>query len=333
MAQVYNRIVTEDNWSKVAKINKEAMEDYLTELKAQRKKDSTIKQYKNDVKIILVYILENCDNKPITELNRKDFRRFLLWLTDEKNLSNARCNRLMSSLRTFLEYLTDDDDYADYEVNPAAKVKGLPKEAVRDIVFIKDADILALYDYFIDMKKYREALAVGILYETGCRKGEALQISRNALRMNNGVTNTVTGKRGKKFKLTYFRLTRKAFALYESQREDDYDCLFLNRLGEPMDDSSFYNMVCNFVNYFAEVSDTDYTGLNVHSFRHSFIQNLKDGSHYICREILNTDALSLDKIQLLAHHSNVNTTQGYCKDESTSEIAVLFGLDMDALDI
>jgi hypothetical protein len=64
----------------------------------------------------MVYILDNCGNKTITDLGRKDFRRLMLWMTDELEASSARCNRLMSCCRSLLTYLENDDD-TDYEKN------------------------------------------------------------------------------------------------------------------------------------------------------------------------------------------------------------------------
>ena len=113
MAQVYNKIFDEEKWGKVNKENKAIIDDYIMELKAQKKSQGTIKQYFNDLRIVAIYVLEMCDNRSFIELNRKDFRRFVLWLTDDLGVSNARANRLMSAVRTLLSYLEDDYDY-DY---------------------------------------------------------------------------------------------------------------------------------------------------------------------------------------------------------------------------
>ena len=44
-------------------------------------------------------------------------------------MSNARVNRLMSALRSMLEYASNEEDYEDeIEINYASKVKGLQKE-------------------------------------------------------------------------------------------------------------------------------------------------------------------------------------------------------------
>ena len=50
------------------------MEDFLLEYKARKMKESTLKQYKNDCRIILLFVLDNCGNRPLTELRKKDFR-------------------------------------------------------------------------------------------------------------------------------------------------------------------------------------------------------------------------------------------------------------------
>ena len=155
--QVYNRTFNEEDWKLVNQDNKDILDDYITELKSQKKKETTIFQYRNDLRIVCIYVLKKCGNKSFTELGRKDFRKLVLWLTDECEVSNARANRLMSAVRTLLSYLEDDDDYEDYEINQAAKVKGLPKEGVRDIVFLEDEVILQLWQKLMNEKRYREA--------------------------------------------------------------------------------------------------------------------------------------------------------------------------------
>ena len=97
MSKVYNRIFTEKKWQEVNKYNKNLMEDFLLELKSQKKKKGTIDQYKNDLRILFIYILEELDNKPIHKLKKRNFRDYSLWLQD-KNMSSARVNRLLSAL-------------------------------------------------------------------------------------------------------------------------------------------------------------------------------------------------------------------------------------------
>lgn len=75
------------------------------ELRSKKVKESTIKQYKNDVRILFIYILREHDNKPIYKLKKKQFRNYSLWLSEELNLSNDRVNRLLSATRSMLDYI------------------------------------------------------------------------------------------------------------------------------------------------------------------------------------------------------------------------------------
>ena len=154
---VYNRIYSKKKWDEVNKYNKNLMEDYLLELKSQKKSQGTIDQYRNDLRIMFIYILEELDNKEIYKLKKKHFRNYLMWLSD-KGMSNARVNRLMSALRSCLSYASDEEEYEDMlEINYAQKVKGLSKEKVRTIIFLTDEEIEHIYSRLIEKGKYQQA--------------------------------------------------------------------------------------------------------------------------------------------------------------------------------
>ena len=57
--KVYNRIFTTEKWALVNNENKDVMEDFLEEYTQRQKKKSTLIQYRNDIRIILIYILKN----------------------------------------------------------------------------------------------------------------------------------------------------------------------------------------------------------------------------------------------------------------------------------
>ena len=146
---VYNRIFDKDKWEKVEKYNKELMNDFLLELKSQKKSEGTINQYMNDLRIMFIYIYDELDNKPIYKLKKKQFRNYMLFL-QERNMSNARINRLMSALRSMLEFASNEEDYEDeLEINYASKVRGLQKESVRDIVFLTDDEVMYIINKLV----------------------------------------------------------------------------------------------------------------------------------------------------------------------------------------
>lgn len=334
MAQVYNKIFDSEKWDKVNKENKAIIDDYIMELKAQKKSQGTIKQYFNDLRIVAIYVLEMCDNRSFIELNRKDFRRFVLWLTDDLGVSNARANRLMSAVRTLLSYLEDDDDY-DYDVSQAQKIKGLKKEEVREIQFLDNDTILALYDKFMKEEKWQFAMLLGLLYDSGARKNEVAQVRRDSIQPDKHSTNIVIGKRGKKFALTVFRLSQTAFEKYNEWRgEDNCESLFITGHGEtarPATSGTIYSWVVSWRKDLKELTGEDIP-INVHTFRHSYINNFLNSKdpkkcHYLITE-LGLGDVPLEKIKVLVHHESSDTTLHYAENNEDKEIEDLFGIKL-----
>ena len=325
---MYNKIFDEEKWKQVNQENKTIMEDFLLEYKARKMKESTLKQYKNDCRIILLFVLDNCDNRPLTELRKKDFRNLSLWLSDTLEVSNARTNRLMSCCRSMLTYVEEDDDY-DYDNNLAAKVKGLPKEHVRDIVFLDDSIILELVDKLMEKKDYKKATLVALLYDCGSRKNEIAQVEKESFYdESKNLTNKLIGKRGKIYRAVYHSLTKKCVKKYLEERgKDDVKELFITEGGFPARAEVLYDWIISLRPIVEEITGKE-SKITVHTFRHSFIQNLSDGTHYLCRE-QNLGKVPLDKIKLLVNHSDISTTDSYRKDTSLEEIGELFGIDMD----
>lgn len=327
--RVYNRIFNPKEWEQVCKYNKNLLDDWLLELKSKKIKESTIKQYKNDTRILFIYILREHDNKPIWKLKRKEFRNYSLWLSTELNLSNDRVNRMLSATRSMLEYASNEEDYEDeIEVNYASKVKGLPKEKVRDIQFLTDEQVEKIYNYLMEKGQYQRALYLSLSYDSGARRNEISQVEKECFLNGDKMTNMVVGKRGKEFRLLFFSRTKECAKLYLEQRgEDDVKSLWVKKIGDevsPISYQTLYTWCVGFADILEEL-EGEYIPFNPHSFRHTCLENLKRGTHYICRE-LGKDKFELDELKLLANHSDISTTASYLKDNSEEELLEAFGL-------
>jgi len=318
--RVYNRIFNQDDWDLVLDKNKELLDDYLDEYRARKKKQSTINQYKNDGRIVMIYILKNLKNKAITELRKKDFRKFTLWMSEDCGMSNSRVNRLMSFTRSFLDYLEDDDD-TDYENNTAKKVKGLPKEEVRKINFISDEDVHMLSEKLIELKEYQLNALLWVAYDTGCRKNELHQLKKPQ-EVDQRVLNEVVAKRGKIYKPILMSKGREAVTLYLDQRgEDDNDDLWITNGASKLSitPNALYDRFVKMGRILSEIKGETIL-LSTHDFRHSLIQNLNDGTHYFCKD---KGKIALEDVQKIVRHSSVSTTQSYLQDRTDEEVADL----------
>lgn len=324
---VYNRIYSKQKWEQVNNYNKNLMEDYLLELKAQKKSQGTIDQYRNDLRIMFIYILEELNNKEIYKLKKKHFRNYLMWLSD-KGMSNARVNRLMSALRSMLTYASDEEDYEDeLEINYAQKVRGLQKEKVREIIFLTDEEIEYIYSRLIEKGKYQQALLCALMYDSAGRRNECFGVEKDFAKKDPNFTNMVTGKRNKKFRLLYRSRTKQAYELLMQNREDDSDALWTTKQDGKVVQASYetlYAWVIAWRKILAEKFEPK--EFNPHSFRHSALQNYEDGTHYVCREHLDGKKLEIEQLKILAHHEDVSTTMSYLRDKGEDELLNAFGI-------
>lgn len=322
------KVFTEEKWLEVNKENKQLLNDFVLEMKSNKKSIHTITQYVCDLRMIFCYILDELGNKSILEMNKKEFRRVKMWLIDEREVSAARCCRIMSAIHSMLDYAEDDDDY-EYEHNASKKVKGLSKEAVREIIFLKDEEIKQLREELKEREKYKHMAFLDIMYDSAGRRREILQVERDKLLERNH-TNLVRGKGGKQFPLVYFSRTLESLELYLSTRDDELPELWVVGKDEKVRAAS-YSSLYEWVVYMRKVYEElcgEYIKFTPHSFRHSALENMKRGTHYICRDLGKEDGFQLEELKVFAHHEDTSTTESYLKRDDNNILGEMFGIDL-----
>lgn len=328
---VYNRIFTPEKWEKVSKDNKEIMEDFLTEYKQQKKAESTLHAYFEDLRLVLIKILEDFDNKSILEMTKKDFRRLNIWF-DESGMSPARCNRIHSVINSLLSFCEDDDDY-DYEVNQSKKVKGIPREKVKtneDDFFFTYDEFIKVRDILLEKGELQNAVMWSLFFDSAGRRNEVFQVKKDGL-LDGNKTNVVRGKRGKCFPLIYLDDTKELIRQYLEERgDDDIESLWIVNQGgvkRPLSDSAtLYDRVVRCSKILSEVRGEE-TNIFPHTCRHSRIECLLRGEDDRLKdENGNNKKFPIEQIMVFVHHSDVSTTQSYTKDRSEETINDMFGI-------
>lgn len=296
--------------------NKRFVKDFLTEKKSQGKRPNTVKQYEADLRVTLTYIYRNFDNKKLTELTKKDIRNFSIMLQD-RGLSPNRVARLLSSLRSCLEYLTDDDDVS-YEVNAGAKVKSPRIMPVREITFLREDQVAWLKERLVAEGETLMAVYFMLSYSSGKRKSEIHQVLKDGL-TERLYTNTVTGKGGKRFRVFYDHDTQVLIKRYLDERGPDnipelFVKVYRNGAKKTLNKHTFNAWTAKMSKLLS-----DYEGRPVyfrpHDLRHSRFDNLE------------RRGVPLQKIKSLANHSNIATTEGYLQDRGEDDIAEIFGFE------
>lgn len=331
--RIYNNFYTDELWSQVNKENKRILEDFLAEYKQRKKSKNTISSYFQDLRIIFIYILKELGNRCVLELNKKDFRGMSLYFTEECNMSSARVNRLKSSINSLLTFCEDDDDY-DYQVNMAKKVKGIPRERVRDNdddFFFTFEEFIKVRDILIEKGRLQSAVLWSLGFDSAGRRNELLQVEKHGLTENNK-TNIVVGKRGKKFCLVYLDDTKELIKQYLEERgEDDIDSLWyknLNGKREPVTADALYDRICSISNILSEVRG-EKCNIFPHTMRHSRLECLAQGTDTrLLDENGNPKKFPLEQVQVFAHHSGIETTQSYLKNHDDDTINAMFGFEV-----
>lgn len=319
----YNKFYTKEKWEKVNSYNKELFEDFLIELKSSGTPETTYKQYRNDARIILIVIMEMFKNKPIYEMNKKDFRKLIMHFTD-LNMSPRRVNRLKSCGSTMMTFGENSDDFDEIEGNYVSKVKSVKLKDVREIIFLTDEEVETIYNTLIEEERYQEACLISILYDSGARKNEVIQLMRSDI--IDGVPMTkreVNGKGGKTFRLSINRRSLDSFKLYEENREDNLPYLFVNSYGNKATEFNIYEWVKKWNQILKDELNVD-KDANVHSYRHSCLENLETGEHYIARAM--GRKFTIQELQLLAHHSSSDVTMSYLKNKDDDKVMETFKL-------
>lgn len=329
---VYNRVYTPELWEQVNPENKAILEDFLAEYRQQKKANSTIEAYFQDGRFILIYVLLHHKNKSILEMSKKDFRNMSIWLSEDCNMSANRVNRLKATVNSMLTYCEEDDEY-NYDINYAKKVKGLPRERVKtndDDFFFTFKEFIAVRDRLVEMGDLQTAVLWSLSYDSAGRRNEIYQVKKTGL-LDGNKTNIVRGKRGKTFPLVYLNDTKELIRQYLEERgDDDIESLWINGHGKnkvEVTKDALYNRILKCSKILSEIRGEE-VNIFPHSIRHSRLECLSTGQD---ERLKNSDGTNkvfdLDHVRVVAHHTDVGTTQGYLKNKDEDVINDMFGFE------
>lgn len=329
---VYNRVYTPELWEQVNPENKAILEDFLAEYRQQKKANSTIEAYFQDGRFILIYVLLHHKNKSILEMSKKDFRNMSIWLSEDCNMSANRVNRLKATVNSMLTYCEEDDEY-NYDINYAKKVKGLPRERVKtndDDFFFTFKEFIAVRNRLVEMGDLQTAVLWSLSYDSAGRRNEIYQVKKTGL-LDGNKTNIVRGKRGKTFPLVYLNDTKELIRQYLEERgNDDIESLWINGHGKnkvEVTKDALYNRILKCSKILSEIRGEE-VNIFPHSIRHSRLECLSTGQDERLKNPDGTNKVfDLDHVRVVAHHTDVGTTQGYLKNKDEDVINDMFGFE------
>ena len=173
----HNGLVTPEKWEQVNIRNKELLNEFVSYLQSSNKSEQTIQQYTAQLKIVFVFLMEQCDNKFFVDLKKRDLIRFAGWLQNTLKVSPNRVatmKSVISSLSTYIERVLDDEFPSFRNLSNVIEVGA--KEPVREKTVLSEDEILDGLEKLVAKGKLQVACFMALLFASGMRKAEAIQM-------------------------------------------------------------------------------------------------------------------------------------------------------------
>lgn len=256
---------------------------------------NTINAYKRDIIAFSDFCEEEFDQKEITLIHYHQIRTWIVALVENK-ISNRSINRKISSLKTFYSFL---QKIHEIEINPLAKHKALKVQKKIQTPFDKEEveSVLSVLGEGKDFESVRDKLIVELLYSTGMRRIELVNIKEKDIDFSRQVIK-VLGKRNKERYVMVLPSVLKTLNQYLSLKRDyeksSVEALLITKKGVKIYETLVYRVI-NL--YFSKVSTK--AKKSPHILRHAF-----------ATQLLNNGA-SLNSVKELLGHSGLAATQVY----------------------
>jgi len=269
---------------------KNKVSEFLDYLKYEKNFSAhTILAYENDLKEFMQFV----DSLNISETNKEIIRQYIGYLSERK-LEVKSIRRKISSIRSYFNFLIKEGIYSQ---NPCRGLV-LPK-IKKSIPEFLDAEPLLNYlneNTESDFESIRNKLIIDILYQTGIRRSELVNLKKNDIDLNN-LNLKVLGKRNKERIIPFSlqladNLNRYFSVLYDMNIKSDY--LLVDKNGKQLSSFQVYYIVKK------ELSKiTTQEKKHPHILRHTFATHL-----------LNNGA-DINAVKELLGHSNLKATEIY----------------------
>ncbi|MCK5814324.1 MAG: tyrosine-type recombinase/integrase [Flavobacteriaceae bacterium] len=255
---------------------------------------NTTLAYKNDLKSFQQFCKQEYDDNTLLSVHYSQIRSWIVFLVDS-GIRNRTVNRKVSSLNTFYKFLQKTKQIKE---NPLAKHKAL-KVSKRVQVPFSEKEIERVIDQLSeggDFRSVRNKVIVELLYSTGMRRNELIQLKIEDVDFSNK-TIKVLGKRNKERLIPLLRSVNESLKGYILIREQKYSSsgyLFITEKENKLYPTLVYRIINE---YFSTVSTK--VKKSPHVLRHSFATHL-----------LNEGA-DLNSVKELLGHASLASTQVY----------------------
>lgn len=212
--------------------------------------------------------------------------------------SQATVTRVLASLRCYFNFLIDQGLCKESPVNGIKQ--GKTEKKLPEILTSKEINLLLFQPDVNDLKGCRDKAMLELLYATGIKVSELINIKLIDINLQIGILHLDNGKQERiipiypaavKALLNYCNNVRGVVAMGSDTPE-----LFTNMNGQPLTRQGFWKII----KYYAEKAGID-KDITPHTIRHSFAAHLLE------------NGAPLKDIQEILGHSDLSSTQVYAQ--------------------
>jgi len=257
---------------------------------------NTLQSYRRDIEQYFSYLHEiNLHN--IANTNKTTVITYLLYL-QKKGRATSTISRNLASIRSFYQYISkckliDHDPTAELE-SPKVEKK-LPQ-----ILSPEEVELLLEQPQCVDLKGYRDKAMLELLYATGIRVSELIQLDIEDLNIDMAYIRCCKGTRERMIPIGSMAINALKEYLSKSRpllvQNEDEKALFVNINGSRLTRQGFWKIIKQYKNQ-AKINKD----ITPHTLRHSFAAHLLE------------NGADLRSIQEMLGHSDISSTQVYAQ--------------------
>lgn len=257
--------------------------------------DHTKANYKSDFKIFSNFLVTNGIKPELETITTREIRKYLIYLKNEKEYQNETIRRKINSLRSFFNFLIEQEYLIK---NPMLPIKA-PKKEQKIPIYLSDKEIEKLIKATMRHgggNALRDKCFIKTLAYTGMRRQEALKLDWEDIDFNLNVIKIRFGK-GKKERIVPMpqSLSTDLWAYLQTRLPLSNQAVFLSNAGNRLTPSPAQNIF----NKYKKKAGLEGKGYTIHKLRHSYASLLIQSD---------VDLLSVQK---LLGHSDLNSTKVY----------------------
>lgn len=263
--------------------------------------DYTVKAYRSDIEQFISFNNSSSEEGLLAGLTRQNLRGWIVFLLSQGQ-SASSVHRKISSIRRLCHFLMQE---GEINKNPVLGLN-LPKKVKKATPFVPEGQMEDLFDkieFENNFEGTRDRFVIDLLYQTGIRLSELLQIKIKDLDLGNNMLK-VTGKRNKERIIPFNTSLKESLSNYLRERSElqiSNEYLFVSNKGEAAYPKLIYRIVHSNLEKVCSISQK-----SPHVIRHTFATHL-----------LNRGA-DLGAIKELLGHANLSATQIYTHNDISS---------------